>query len=174
MTNAGLMTVDVSATVSGAEGTAIDPAPGPEATEVKTVATKAGNAASAMTGLDSVPSGPGGPVDSASTGAAVIDQPGRGSPAMPSGAPQAYEGAQSVEAKHVTLTGTTNKSALMKESAAGTAALMTRTTEDEAVQDGTEKKILHHRKKTMTTSSRKQHKELHCGRDLGSMRPKEA
>ena len=73
MINAGLMTVDVSATVSGAEGTAIDPAPGPEATEVKTVATKAGDVASAMTGLDSVPSGPGGPADSASTGAAGTD-----------------------------------------------------------------------------------------------------
>ena len=76
MTNEGLMTVDVSATVSGAEGTAIDPAPGPEVTEVKTVATKAGNRASAMTGVDSVPSGPGGPGDSASTEVAVTDQPG--------------------------------------------------------------------------------------------------
>ena len=73
MTNAGLMTVDVSATVSGAEGTAIDPAPGPDGTDVNTVATKAGDAASAMTGLDSVPSGPGGPTDNALTGAAGTD-----------------------------------------------------------------------------------------------------
>ena len=63
---------------------------------------------------------------------------------------------------------------MMKESAAGTAALMTRATEDMAVQDGTEKKILHPRKKTRTISSRKQYKELHCEKYLGLMRPKEA